>query len=125
MIPVNIIYIVLYLNGIQPSLDKQTIKQYIYFILLHYFILRFPSITHYEKCNNFNKKEQLIDFFLQQFLQCFIHVQNTFLNMSVNESREHDLYFVYLNSIQPSHVKHTLKTVYLLHIITLFHFALS
>ena len=31
----------------------------------------------------------------------------------------------YLNSIQPSHVKHTLKTVYLLHIITLFHFAVS
>ena len=45
---------------------------------------------------------------------------------------------LYLNSIQPSHVKHTIKTVYLLHIIkqtiktvyllhiiTLFHFALS
>ena len=32
---------------------------------------------------------------------------------------------LYLKSIQPSHFKHTLKTVYLLHIITLFHFALS
>ena len=29
------------------------------------------------------------------------------------------------NRIQPSHVKQTIKTVYLLHIITLFHFALS
>ena len=45
-------------------------------------------------CNNFNKKEQMIDFFLQQFLQCFIHVQSTFLNMSVNESHEHNLYCV-------------------------------
>ena len=45
-------------------------------------------------CNNFNKKKQLIDFFLQQFLQWFIHVQNTFLNMSLNESREHNLYCV-------------------------------
>ena len=32
---------------------------------------------------------------------------------------------LYLNSIQPSYVKHTLKTVYLLHIITLFYFELS
>ena len=32
---------------------------------------------------------------------------------------------LYLNIIQPSHVKQTIKTVYLLHIITLFHFALS
>ena len=32
---------------------------------------------------------------------------------------------LYLNSIQPSHVKQTIKTVYLLHIITLLHFALS
>ena len=39
-------------------------------------------------------KEQLIDFFLQQFLQWFTRVQNTFLNMSVNESREHNLYCV-------------------------------
>ena len=28
---------------------------------------------------------------------------------------------LYLNSIQPSHVKQTIKTVYLLHIITLLH----
>ena len=67
MNPVNIIFIVLYLNSIQPSHVKNTLKQYIYFILLHYFILPCPSTTGYEKCNNFNKKEQLIDFFLQQF----------------------------------------------------------
>ena len=93
MNPVNIIYIVLYLNSIQSSHVKQTIKQYIYFILLHYFILRCPSITRYEISNNLNKKKQLIDF-LQQFLQWFIHLQNTFLNMSVNEFHEHNLYCV-------------------------------
>ena len=32
---------------------------------------------------------------------------------------------LYLNSIQRSKVKHTIKTIYLLHIITLLHFALS
>ena len=32
---------------------------------------------------------------------------------------------LYLNSIQPSHVKQTIKTIHLLHIITLLHFALS
>ena len=48
MNPVNITYIVLYLNSIQPSHVKLTIKQYIYFIFLHYFILRCPSITRYE-----------------------------------------------------------------------------
>ena len=32
---------------------------------------------------------------------------------------------LYLNSIQSSHVKQTIKTIYLLHIITLLHFALS
>ena len=32
---------------------------------------------------------------------------------------------LYLNNIQPSHVKQTIKTIYLLHIITLLHFALS
>ena len=32
---------------------------------------------------------------------------------------------LYLIGIQPSHVKHTIKTIYLLHIITLLHFALS
>ena len=37
-----------------------------------------------------------------------IHVQNTFLNMSVNESREHNYIVLYLNSIQPSHVKQTI-----------------
>ena len=32
---------------------------------------------------------------------------------------------LYLNSIQPYQVKQTIKTIYLLHIITLLHFALS
>ena len=32
---------------------------------------------------------------------------------------------LYLNSSQASQAKHTLKTEYLFHIITLFHFALS
>ena len=48
MNPVNIIYIVLYLISIQPSHAKNTLKQYIYFILLHYYILRCPSIMRYE-----------------------------------------------------------------------------
>ena len=48
MNPVNIIYIVLYLNSIQPSHVKNTLKQYIYFISLHYFILGCPSTTRYE-----------------------------------------------------------------------------
>ena len=64
MNPVNIIYIVLYLISIQPSHVKSTLKQYIYFILLHYFI------------------------------KWFIRVQNAYLNMSVNESSEHNLYCV-------------------------------
>ena len=32
---------------------------------------------------------------------------------------------LYLNSIQPSYVKQTIKTIYLLHVITVLHFALS
>ena len=32
---------------------------------------------------------------------------------------------LYLNSIQQSHDKQTIKTIFLLHIITLLHFALS
>ena len=32
---------------------------------------------------------------------------------------------IYLNSIQPSNAKDTLKTEYSFHIITVFHFALS
>ena len=48
-------------------------------------------------------------FFWQQFIKWFIHVQNAYLNMSVNESREHIYIVLYLNSIQPSHVKQTIK----------------
>ena len=42
-----------------------------------------------KQCNNFNKKEQLIDFSLQQFLQWFIHVQNALitLNMPLNNDK--------------------------------------
>ena len=42
-----------------------------------------------KQCNNFNKKEQLIDFFLQQFLQWIIHVQNALitLNMLLNNEK--------------------------------------
>ena len=43
MIPMNRIYIVMYLNSIQPSNVKYTLKQNIYFILLHYFSLRCPT----------------------------------------------------------------------------------
>ena len=49
MNPVNVINIVLYLNSIQPSHVKNNLKQYIYFILLHYYILRCPSTTRYER----------------------------------------------------------------------------
>ena len=53
MNPVNMIYIVLYLNSNQTSHVKNTLKQHIYFILLHYFILRCPSMK-YEGCSNMN-----------------------------------------------------------------------
>ena len=51
MNPMNRIYIVFYLhNQIQPSHAKHILKkkQNIFFILVHYFILRCPSTTHYE-----------------------------------------------------------------------------
>ena len=69
---------------------------------LHHFLLSFKADSHttvhgfvfllwisFILKHNFNKMEQLIDFFLQQFLQWFIHVQNTLitLNMSLNNEK--------------------------------------
>ena len=48
MNPVNIIYIVLYLNSIQPSHVKHTIKTVYLLHIITLFILRCPSIRRYE-----------------------------------------------------------------------------
>ena len=48
MNPLNIIYIVLYLNSIQPSHVKKTIKTVYLLHIITYYILRCPSLTRYE-----------------------------------------------------------------------------
>ena len=77
MNPVNIIYIVLYLNSIQPSHVKNTLKQYIYFILLHYYILRCPSTILYD-------------------IVLYLHsIQSS--NAKKNLKKTHKLYFILLH----------------------------